>query len=124
MKNKFNIQSIQSLIPFLGLVILIVFSPCKVRNYIQSELEIPLTEVTNKSISTASNCNTFESVVTISSLSKSTSKTVPSKLGNDFIRFSNSTDFLNKSKGFYTARNQSISAIPLYILYQNRKVFS
>ena len=124
MKSNFNIPSIQGLIPFLGLVILIVFSPCKVRNYIQSELDVPLTEVTNKSITTASNCNSFEHAVTNSTLSKSTNKTVPTQLGNDFIRFSKSTDLLNKSKGFYTARNQSISAIPLYILYQNRKVFS
>lgn len=108
-----------------GLVLLLLLSPCKVRNFIQAELEIPLTTVLNKSQSTISqsNCQTLEFSEAIPSISKISFQQ------SDFQKIeASSFDFtsyvLKHAFLFNTSKSQHAKDVPLYILYQNLKVYS
>ena len=121
MKENSNIKTSNTLLPLLGLVLLLLLSPCKVRNFIQVGLGITQTEVSNKSQSTISysDCNDFE--ITNNSIVKSTSSANVIAIIRDF-----NTAFVvpDISKSYLQpdqAGNDSVSKIPLYILYQNFK---
>jgi len=125
MKEKTSIKSLQALIPILGLAVLLLLSPCKVRNFIQEELGVPQTEVSNKSQSTISqiNCTLFQTSETIQNVSKLTFKHV----GFQISEYPTLNGAINVVKHVFTAktlRKHRVSTIPLYILYQNLKVYS
>lgn len=118
-KNKMN-----STLSIFGLVLLLLLSPCKVRNFIQAELGIPQTRVLNKSQSTISesNCQTFEFSETIQT-------TKPNFQQSDFLiseasHFYFDSYLFKNSFNLNTSRTQQVSDVPLYILYQNLKVYS
>ena len=109
-------------LPILGLSLLLLLSPCKVRNFIEGELNIPQTEVANKSQTTFSNTNCSELEFATNSLTqeKSSSEDAhPAVLEFDspFIVSNLSTNYTQP----HINRNHSASTIPLYILYQNFK---
>jgi len=120
-KEKLNIKTKHTLLPLLGLVLLLLLSPCKVRNFIQVELGITQTEVSNKSQSTIgySDCNDFE--ITDNSIKKSTSSANTIAILRDF----NTAFVVSDISKSYIQPDQvgtnSVSKIPLYILYQNFK---
>ncbi len=125
MKERLNLKTIVTVLPVLGLILLLLLSPCKVRNYIQAELGIPQTEVSNKSKTTINetNCNTFEAFQNDFSSSKKPIQHLPYLAVNNLI-FSLITNGFNKKSFYYLKRrNHSVSPIPLYILYQNLKVY-
>lgn len=109
----------------LGLIFLFLIAPCKVRNYIQAELGIPQTHVLNKSQTTISqsNCLTFE---------VSKPATATSKISLKFIDFFVAEKFstlhlqsqLKNNNNLKISNSKRITTIPLYILYQNIKVYS
>ncbi len=117
---KINILSV------VGLTVLLLLSPCKVRNFIQAELGIPQTHVLNKSQSTVAQtpCQTFEN----SDLAQVTAPSTfqhPDIPFSDGYRFEPAIDALIRQSFVPTlSKGQQASAIPLYILYQNRKVYS
>ncbi len=108
-----------------GLVLLLLLSPCKVRNFIEAELGIPQTKVLNKSQSTISqsNCQTFAFSETIQTVTKPNFQQ-PDFLVSEVSHFEFTTYLLRHSFNLNTSRNQQVSNVPLYILYQNLKVYS
>lgn len=113
------------MLSIFGLVLLLLLSPCKVRNYIQSELGIPQTNVLNKSQSTIphSNCLGFEA----SDIEQSVLEPTFQQLDLFVLKSYNSgfkLDLYNQSIYSISSRNHSISAVPLYILYQNFQIYS
>jgi hypothetical protein len=125
MKESCKINKLNSILSIFGLVLLLLISPCKVRNFIQAESEIPQTTVLNKSQSTISqsNCQTFQVSETLKNISKPTFKQ------SEFLileasRFDFTIYLLKHSFDLYTPRNQQATGVPQYILYQNLKVYS
>ncbi len=125
MKRKINIKKICGLLPFLGLALLLLLSPCKVRNFIQAELGIPLTEVANKSKTTISNstCSIFEIASSTLSKTKYATQLIPEIEGTRFSEELAGFALLDGSSPYHKKRNYAVSHIPFYILYQNRKVY-
>ena len=119
--KKFN--NFTSVFSVLALGFLLLFSPCKVRNFIQAELGVEQTQVSSKSQSyvTQLNCQTQDIAQT---------KALTSKL--DFDQTS-STGSLNFNVDLDTISHRSLvvkydtsskvaSSVPLYILYNHLKV--
>lgn len=125
MRGKINIKSKSAFFTVIGFTFLLLLSPCKVRNYIQSELGIPQTEVTNKSQLTisASDCKNIEVADATLAFSKRSTQHFSVLIFNDSIFDLRIVNALKKSINFYTADRHSVSSIPLYILYQNFKAF-
>ncbi|MFD2543171.1 hypothetical protein ACFSSB_12635 [Lacinutrix gracilariae] len=121
MKEKTNIRA-SSIFPVLGLVVLLLISPCKVRNFLQAQLDIPQTEVTNKSQTSisSSNCNELNIFKSSSAKEKPVSQNAFATL-TKFEFPCEISNFPNIYPRLQTSRNNSSSAIPLYILYQNYK---
>lgn len=126
MKTQQKINKISSVLPVLGLAILLLLSPCKIRNFIQSELGIPQTNVSNKSKSTISKseCLTIDQSDFVNNLTK------PKTLVKYFI-YPNVDEVCFLFDKEPEAKNpyhpqiwHQIDTVPYYILYQNFKVFS
>lgn len=120
MKENINKKSIQTILPILALAVLLLFSPCKVRNFIQAKLSIPLTEVTNKSKSNLvdSNCSDLEFADGI--LTKETTSFQHDLIISTPVDFSfNSAHYFKKPLQLTRSLDHYASAVPLYILYQN-----
>ena len=113
------------MLSIFGLVLLLLLSPCKVRNYIQSELGIPQTKVLNKSQSTIShsNCLNFEVSDIVQSVLKPTFKQLDLFVLESY-NFGFTLGLFNQSIYSISSRNHSVSAVPLYILYQNFQIYS
>jgi hypothetical protein len=121
-KEKLNIKALNTLFPVLGLALLLLLSPCKVRNFIQTKLGAPKTEISNKIKTTisSSSCNTAEISNQISVEKRSISHKIPAILINFAVAFS-LTDITKNYTTNHQTRSYSASSIPLYILYQNFK---
>ena len=113
------------MLSIFGLVLLLLLSPCKVRNFVQSELGIPQTIVLNKSQTTIaqSSCQTFELVETVELVSEPTVQKA-NLLSLETSRFDVSSYVEKHSFNLTSARGQQVSDVPLYILYQHLKVYS
>ena len=125
MNKKLEIKKINSILTSFGLVLLLLLSPCKVRNFIQAELGVPQTNVLNKSQSTISpsNCQTYEISETIQTISKTNIQQsyFPISEANSFeFKF----DFPKHSATQSLSKRPLVTDIPLYILYQNLQVYS
>lgn len=122
MKERLQVKNISTILSIFGLALLLLLSPCKVRNFFQTELGIPQTTVLNKSQSviSQSNCKTFEVFKTVS---KPTFQHPDSPI-SEASRFDFPIYLLKYSFNLNTSRSQQVSDVPLYILYQNLKVYS
>ena len=122
MKEKRDLKSINTILPLLGLALLLFLSPCKIRNFIQGELGVPQTEVSNRSQSTIENASCSNVQIATNTLIKQkySSQHLPAVLAQFESTFK-ALDFANNDLQLPGARNHSASAIPLYILYQNFK---
>lgn len=107
----------------IGLVLLFLLSPCKVRNYIQFELGVPQTNVTNKSQSTftQSYCGEFKQDEVIQ---------IDAKHGFPKPDFTYSpSECLNPGAYSppcfitYLSSNLRGKPVPLYVLYQKFKIY-
>lgn len=122
MKESILIKKIQTLLPALALALLLLLSPCKVRNFIQSELGIPQTEVTNKSKSNLINSNCSDLEIADAILSKEITAFQHDFVFTAPVDFSfNNYNYSEKHLHLTVSRNHSVSRVPLYILYQNFK---
>lgn len=122
--NKITRKS--TLFPIIGLIFLLLFSPCKVRNFVQAELNVPQTEVSNKSQTTHNQLSCYESEITDASLIQVAASTkispfFPTKAFNFSLYFIES--FPNKITTNYQKKGFITSSIPLYILFKNFKVY-
>ena len=108
-----------------GLVLLILLSPCKVRNFIQAELGVPQTKVLNKSQTTISHSN-CQSIEVSESIQADVNSSVqqPDLLNANTYRFELifvfSKQFLTQS----TSSSKLVADVPLYILHQRFQVYS
>lgn len=120
MKDNCKINKMTLILSIFGLVLLLFFSPCKVRNFIQAELGVSKTTVSNKSQTTLNNtnCNSYEA--TIKTFVKKTSHPQQLAVIESNIDFAVSNFNVNFSPS-YKVRNYSTTSIPLYILYQQFK---
>lgn len=122
--NKITKKS--TLFPIIGLIFLLLFSPCKVRNFVQAELNVPQTEVSNKSQTTHNQLSCYDSEITDASLIQVASSTKISavfltRAFNFSLYFVES--FPNKITTNYQKKGFITSSIPLYILFKNFKVY-
>lgn len=119
-----NIKVIQTWLSALGLALILLLAPCSVRNYFQSTLDIPLTEVTNKSKSTinTANCSISEIEEVQNSLPQLVKQYSPVLLAC-YISFNFHTQILISVKTVSKEIPiQSDTIVPYYILYQNLKI--
>ena len=109
----------------LGLTLLLLLAPCRVRNFIQEELGLTQTEVSNKNIATVNHsaCSTVNTTETVFSNIKSLTQSSPLLTKNKVDFSFNAIDFKTNLASSYNTRNSSVSVVPLYILYQNLKVY-
>ncbi|WP_114310433.1 hypothetical protein [Winogradskyella arenosi] len=126
MKLPIHIKKISGALALLGLMVLLVFSPCKVRNTIQNSLEIPITKVSNKSISSLTNTLCKSSVEAYNS-----HITAYKKLQFSVAATPNLKDF-SFYRGLvlkpllaltYRARGEIPPLAPYYILYKHCKAY-
>lgn len=124
MKQQVQRKSIISLLPIFGMIVLLLLSPCKVRNFIEASIEAPLTQVTNLNQTTLSstNCISAEEIaVNDATVTKSSKQVLPVftaktlKIEDDNIY---SATTLNLG---YEKLLDLTSTVPLYILYRNFK---
>jgi len=125
MKEKLEIKKCYSILSVFGLVLLLLLSPCKVRNFIQAELGTTQTNVLNKSQTTLSStsCAAFDVAETNRSSSTSDKK-VPDSLANDELfafHFPAQSNIKNTPR---ISKSKLVPSLPLYILYQNIQVYS
>ena len=125
MIKNFKSKKINLSLSVFGLVLLLLLSPCKVRNFIQAELGVTQTKVLNKSQSTISlsNCQTLAFSENIKTDFKQDSK----RFDLNALESNNFTVEVDLSKFLLISlrtRIPSTSNIPLYILYQNLLVYS
>ena len=124
MKEKIEIKKYYSILSMYGLVLLLLLSPCKVRNFVQAELGLPQTNVLNKSQTTISStsCVTFDIAKT--NQSSSSDKKAPENLAsNEFFAFHFPVQ-LKITNTHRISKSKLIPSLPLYILYQNIQVYS
>ena len=126
MRKHNKISKTSSLFPIVGLVFLLLFSPCKVRNFIQAELNVPLTEVSSKSQTTTSNLSCYSREVTDIFLLQTISsiKIFPVFINRFFnLSFQFVEIFPNKIRIDYQKKRHVTPSVPLYILFKNFKVY-
>lgn len=121
MLEKSNLKTISKALALLGLTLALVLSPCKVRNFIQDELGVPQTEISNKNKTTFSeSCSDFE--LSLKHLDHE-NNSVANVFGVlNYLDFSFDTSTVKRSS--LLPENYDIltvSSIPFYILYQNFK---
>lgn len=125
-KNRFHIKTVFSWLPLMALALLILLSPCKVRNYIQAELGIAKTQALNKSQSAFSpaTCVGFKTLTAKQGSSNYDLMAAKAPLIRP-LTF-NFSDLLccTESKITLPSDYMLISDIPLYILYKNLTVYS
>jgi len=124
-EKKLDIKSIQAALPVVGLVLLLLLSPCKVRHFIQAELGVPQTQVLNKSQTSLgqSNCNSAIDSTILAFRSTPRAQQTQAllaifsklELASTLLVFPHRFAFSHASK-IYAA-----SPIPLYILYHRFK---
>ena len=124
-KGRCKTNKVNAILSVIGLVLLLLLSPCKVRNFIQAELGIPQTKVLNKSQSTISqaNCQNFELSKNVQTISGKNLQ-YPDLPSSKASSFEIAINLIKDSFNLGTLRNQLISNVPLYILYQNIQVYS
>ena len=121
-----TIKTKSNLISMMGLALLLLLAPCSVRNYIQAELGIPLTEVTSKSKTTIhqANCNTIETSEVIATNTKNTTQVKHQAILSSAPEFSPiaiapSASIISN----YMNGTHSKVVVPLYILYQKSQTY-
>ena len=125
MKERLKIKNFNSILSIFGVALLLLLSPCKIRNFIQAELGIPQTEVLNKSKSVISQsvCKTFEISETIQIIFKPTIQQADFPFSEAYS-FDPPIYSLQHSFTQGVSKSKQLSDVPLYILYQKIQVYS
>lgn len=121
MKGFKNIATISSI---LGLAALLLLSPCKVRNFIQAELGVDSTQVTNKSKSLASQSSCqFQDIAQAKVASNQLDVQQFSNAGHINFSIDFEVVLLTSSIQNEYIRPNLASSVPLYILFNHFKVY-
>ncbi|WP_179353975.1 hypothetical protein [Winogradskyella vidalii] len=126
MKIPNHIKHLCSFLSISGFILLLVLSPCKVRNSIQEVFEVPKTEVSNKSISALKNgtCNVSSTENTILSKSNINLQLSQALLVKPSLFKTNTIALSERSiTQYYNARAEIPPVVPYYILFQNNKAY-
>ena len=125
MKEGLEIKKFSFALSIVGLAMLLLFSPCKVRNFIEAELGLPQSEVLNKSQSIVSqfNCQTIEVAKAVQSQSKPTVQQ-PVFLVAEASDFEFRAQLHSQLFTPFISESQQVPDIPLYILYQNLQIYA
>lgn len=125
MKEGLEIKKFSFAISIVGLAMLLLFSPCKVRNFVEAELGLPQSEVLNKSQSVVSqfNCQTIEVAKAIQPQSKPTVQQ-PVFLVAEASDFEFRAQLHSQLFTPFISESQLVPDIPLYILYQNLQIYA
>lgn len=125
MKEKLGIKKNKTILSLFGLVLLLLLSPCKVRNFVQAELDVPQTEALNKSQTTisATNCVAFDVSEIDHSSSRSLKKALDNFVDGQLFTFQLPIQFKTNNT-LQVRKSRLFPSIPLYILYQNIQVYS
>lgn len=123
MKNNLHIKQPSSFLFIIGMIVLLLVSPCKVRNSIQTSLGIPLTNVLNKSISVVNenDCSVHVSNnLKISSYQIKFQRSLPTLVKTTFksLNFTQTGLIISPSSSVF---QELIVEIPFYILFKNFK---
>jgi hypothetical protein len=123
-KEKSGIQHISSVLPIIGLALLMLLSPCKVKNYFQANFGVAQTTVINKSQTALSqiDCRSTE----VSELIEVTTKREikhPHFFIPETTQITFPVDLSSATSGYLTPRKYPVFFVPLYILYQKLKVY-
>ena len=126
MKISNYIKQLTSILSIIGLVVLLIFSPCKVRNSIQEVFETSKTEVSNKSISSLKNgsCDIStdtETIISTANQSLQLSQAILIKHKQFNIKTASLAD--RPITQYYNARAEIPPLAPYYILFQNNKAY-
>lgn len=112
-----HIKKTITLASLIGLIALLLFSPCKVRNSVQSALEMPQTEVSSKSV-----CQVYEDMESLVSVTKTIHQNAPANIRIKPQLTSVAVDLSRQLDSQIQDKSESVNLIPYYILYQNLKV--
>lgn len=125
MKIRKYIKQLIPLMEISALVLLLLFSPCKVRNSIQTVLKIPKTEVSNKSVSASKNSKICEAGINTTISKQETNVQKSKALINKKTHFNAEiVDYIKKPITTYCkARDEIPPLAPYYILYKNNKAY-
>lgn len=108
--------------PILGLVVLLLISPCNIRNFIQSELGLEQTEVTNKSKATLKNHQCDHPQIEYKAFNKEEKQPEQLQSLNQSLKLFFKRLYLpTKFITYYSSVFSRVNSVPLYILYQNLK---
>lgn len=125
MLKKINKNHLLTPISILGLVVLLIFSPCSIRNTIQSALHIPTTEVANKNKASlnTNHCNSFEEASFQNIVTKIQKQLIPIFKLDSPVFTIHFTSIAPKFEILLERICSAKSGIPYYILYKNFKVY-
>lgn len=124
MKEKFKIKKYTSILSIFGLILLFLLSPCKVRNFVQTELGAPQTNVLNKSKTTiTTSCVAFNTTEINHSSLASVTKAPIIFFNKKLFAFPKKIQSKVK-KAIRISVSKRISSTPLYILHQSIQVYS
>lgn len=118
MKQQLQIKKLVILASLFGLITLLLFAPCKVRNAVQTAMSLPQTEVSNKSI-----CQVYEDIESVVSVTKTTSQNAPTILEKEAWPNFETRHLSQQTTTPLTDKSDTVTLIPYYILYQNLKVY-
>jgi len=123
-KEKTDMRGIFSVLPLLGLAFLLLLSPCKVKNTIQTQFGIAHTSVINKSQSTVSptNCQILETPKVANGSEKPTFYP-KSFLTSGAFKFPFPLGSSCTSALYKPTNHLLFSRPPFYILFQRLKVY-
>ena len=122
MRAKTKIKALGRLLPFFGLALLLLLSPCKVRNFLQAELDIAKTKVVSKNKTTLNNnnCSDLDIVADLFAKEKPAPKLIPfypTAIEWPLLAYNTVNNYFLPNE----SRNHTVARVPLYILYQNFK---
>ncbi|TVP47623.1 MAG: hypothetical protein EA341_12495 [Mongoliibacter sp.] len=123
MKKITTIKAKITTLPLIGLVLLLLLTSCKIRNFVEAEFGLTKTTVINKNKATlpSSSCQVTDASEAFSSNERH------QFIHFDFFAKDNfSTKSFNRSglggNSILPERRQSLFSVPLYILFQNFKI--
>ncbi|WP_157594970.1 hypothetical protein [Psychroflexus tropicus] len=119
-----RLKNIASIYTVLGFGLLLLFSPCKVRNFIQAELGVEQTQVSSKSQSYVPyfNCQTQDIAQAKALTSKLDFDQKPSAATLTFTDDIERSSFQSPDQNAYRSPPLA-SSVPFYILYSQLKVY-
>lgn len=120
MIEKLNIKN---LLYVSGLALLLLFSPCSVRNHLQSALDIPQTEVhnVNKAVVNSTNCN-VNSAETAAYTSSNIAFQSLKVLDNAGTSLPNIALYQQSNLSNSSENGEDTSLVPYYILFGKLKL--